>query len=87
MLYLVAQLCQYAVRNIFRALGAEVDAHAFGADQFHHLLDLIQQRFGRSVEQQVRFVKEEDHLGFRQVSHFRQGFKQLRHHPQQESGI
>ena len=87
MLHFVAQLCKYTVRNILGALGAEVDAHALGTDQFHHLLDFFQQRFGRPVKQQVRFIEEEDHLGFRQIADFRQGFKQFRHHPQQESGI
>ena len=54
---------------------AEINAHALGTDQLHHLFDLVQQRFGGAVEQQVGFVKEEYHLGFRQVAYFRQRLK------------
>ena len=75
MLHLVPQLRQHPVGNIFRALGAEINAHALGTDQLHHLFDLVQQRFGCAVEQQVGFVKEEYHLGFRQVAYFRQRLK------------
>ena len=71
-LNLVSQLGQHFIRHILWALGDKVNAHALGADQFHHLFDLIPQCFGNIVEQQMRFVKEEHHPRFLQIPHFRQ---------------
>jgi hypothetical protein len=59
----VAELAQDLVGHVVRVLRAEVDAHALGADQPHHLLDPLQQRRRAVVEQQVRLVEEEHQLG------------------------
>src|SRR5688572_31037869 len=48
-----------------------------GADQAHHLLDLVEQRLGRFVEQQVRLVEEEDQLRLLHVAYFRQVLEEL----------
>ena len=84
---LVSKLGQHFIRHILGALGDKVNAHALGADQFHHLFDLIPQCFGNIVEQQMRFVKEEHHPRFLQIPHFRQDRVQFREHPEQEGGI
>ena len=83
----IAQLRQNAIRNISGILRAEVDADAFGADQLYDLLYFLNESLGRVFEQEVGFVKEEDHLGFVLIAHFRQFLKELREHPQKESGI
>ncbi len=86
-LHAVAELPQHGVGNVERVLGDEIDAHALGADQAHHLLDFFEQRLRRVVEQQVRFVEEEHQLRFLRVAHFRQLLEQLRQQPQQERGV
>ena len=40
----VAELAEHLVRHVERVLRDEIDADALGADQAHHLLDLLQQR-------------------------------------------
>src|SRR6185437_6351658 len=61
-LHAVAELAQYGVGNIERTLGDEIDAHALGPDQPYHLLDLVEQRLGRIVEQQMRLCEFEIQL-------------------------
>ena len=62
-LHAVAELRQNLVGNVERVLGDEIDPDALGADQPHHLLDLVEQRLGRIGEQQMRLVEEEHQLG------------------------
>ena len=83
----VAQLPQYGVGQIKRVLGNKVHAHAFGANQAHHLLYLLQQRRGGVVEQQMGFVEKHHKFGFVRIAHFRQRLKQLRQHPQQKGAV
>ena len=71
-LHAIAELAQHLVRDIQRVLRDEVDADALGADQPHHLLDLLQQRLRRVVEQQVRLVEEEHQLRLVEIADFRQ---------------
>ena len=87
MLYPVAELGQHLVRNVDRILGDEIDPDALGADQAHHLLDLLHQRLGRVIEQEVGFVEKEHQLRLRRVADLGQMFEQLRQHPQQERRI
>jgi hypothetical protein len=82
-----AQLAQHRVGNVGRVLGDEIDAHALGADQPHDLLDLLQQRLFRVVEQQVGLVEEEHQLGFVGIADLGQFLEQLRQQPQQEGRI
>jgi hypothetical protein len=62
-LHAVAELAEHRVGHVERVLGDEIHADALGADQAHHLLDLLQQRRRRIVEQQVGLVEEEGQLG------------------------
>ena len=87
MLYTVAKLAQHGVRNVERILADEVHADALGAHQPDNLLDLFQQRAGRFVEEQVRFIEEEDEFGLVAVADLRQLFKEVGQEPQQERGI
>ena len=86
-LYAVAQLRQHGVGNIQRVLRDKVHAHALGANQAHHQFNALDQHFRCLVEQQVGFVEEKHQFGLFWVANFRQGFKQLRQHPQQKSGV
>ena len=61
-LHAVAELRRHLVRHVERILGDEIDADALGADQPHHLLDLVEQRLGRVGEQEMRLVEEEHEL-------------------------
>ena len=81
MLHAIAELAQHAVRNVERILRDKIHAHAFGAHQAHDLLDFLQQRVRRIVEQQVRFIEKEHQLGFFRVAHFRQLLEQFRQQP------
>ena len=87
MLHPVAQLGQHTVGDVAWGLGDKVDAHAFGADQLNHLLDLLDQGLGGVRKQHMGLVEEEHQLGFVQVSRLGQHLKQLREHPQQEAGV
>ena len=73
--------------NVERILRHEVDAHALRADQPHHLLDPVQQRLRRVVEQQVRLVEEEDELRLFRIADFRQVLEQFGQHPEQERRV
>ena len=83
----IAQLAQHDIRNIQRVLADEKDSDSLRTNQTHHLFDLLHQRFGRLVEQQMGFVEEEDHLWFFWISDFRQVLEQLRKHPQQKGRV
>ena len=87
MLHAVAELAEHAIRHVDRILRHEIDADALGADQPHHLLDLVHQRLRRVVEEQMRLVEEEHELRLRQVAGLRQLLEQLRQHPEQEGGV
>ena len=87
MLHAVAELAEHLVRDVERVLGDEVDADALGADQPHHLLDLLQQRLGRVVEQQVRLVEEEHELRLVEVADLGQLLEQLGEQPEQEGRV
>ena len=86
-LHPVAELAQDHRRHVGRILGDEVDADALGADQPHHLLDLLGQRLGRVVEQQVRLVEEEHELGLVEIAGLGQLLEQLGQQPEQEGGV
>ena len=58
----IAELAGDVLGDIARILGDEEDPDPLGADQPHDLLDLVDQRPGRVLEQQVRLVEEEDQL-------------------------
>ena len=87
MLHAVGELGQYVVGDIRRALGNEVDADALGADQLDDLDDLLHERLGRVVEEQMRLVKEEDHARLVGIADLGQLLVKLGHHPQQEGGV
>ena len=87
MLHPVTQLSEHLVRNIDRILCHEINPDSLGADQPHHLFDLVHQRLWRVVEQQMRLVEKEHQLRLRRIADLRQLLKQLRQHPQQEGRI
>ena len=72
MLDAVAQLAKHPVRHVDWVLRHEINAYSFGADQPHDLLDLVHQRLGRVVEQQMRLVEEEHEFRLRRIAGFRQ---------------
>ncbi len=77
MLHAMAELAEHVFRNIEWALADEVHAHAFGADQAHHLFYFFEQRLGRVVEQQVRLVEKDYQLRFFNIADFGQLFKEF----------
>jgi hypothetical protein len=86
-LHAVAELPEHRLGDVERVLRHEVHAHALGADQAHHLLDLLQERLGRIAEEQVRLVEEEDELGLVGVAQLGQLLEELREHPQEEGRV
>ena len=87
MLRPVAELAQHHVRHIKGVLGDEIDAHALGADEPHHLLDGRHQILRRAVKQEMRFIEEEDQLRLVGVAHFRERFEEFGEHPQQKGRV
>src|SRR3546814_3101835 len=87
MLDSVAKLPRHLVGNVDRVLGDEIDADALRSDQPHDLLDLVEQRAGRIVEQQVRLVEEEGEHGLVGIADFGELFEQFAQQPQQEGGV
>ena len=87
MLDAIAKLPEHALRHIERILRHEVHADALRANQAHDLLDLLEQRLRRLVEQQMRLVEEEHQLRLLRVAHFRQVLEELREQPEQEGRI
>ncbi len=83
----MAELAEHGFRHVGRALGAEIDADALGADQPHHLLDAGDQRRRRVVEQQMRLVEEEDELRLVEIAFLRKTLEQFGQQPQQEGGV
>ena len=86
-LHAVAELAEHGVGNVERVLRDEVHADALRADQPHDLLDLVEQRLRRVVEQQVRLVEEEHELRLVGVADLGQLLEQLRQQPQQERRV
>src|SRR3546814_2576188 len=82
MLDAVAKLPRHLVGNVDRVLGDEIDADALRSDQPHDLLDLVEQRAGRIVEQQVRLVEEEGEHGLVGIADFGELFEQFAQQPQ-----
>ena len=64
MLNPVAELSQHIIGNICGALGNEIYANTFGPNETGNLFNFIHQRFWRVLKQEMRLVKEKDHLGF-----------------------
>src|SRR4030042_1915719 len=87
MLYPISQLAQHGFRKVKRVLCDKVYAHTFRTDETDHLLDLLFQRLGNVVKQQMGFVKKEDQLGFLRVAHLRKLLKQFCKQPEQEGSV
>jgi len=81
MLHAVSQLPQHVLGQVQGVLGNEIDAHALGTDQTHHLFDLFHQNLGGIVEKQVGLVEEEHQLGPFRITHLRQLLEELGEHP------
>ena len=87
MLHAVAELPQHTIRHIARILRNKIDPHTFRADQPRDLLHLIDQRFGRIIEQQMRLIEEEDESRFIGVPDLGQLLEQFREQPQKEGRV
>ena len=70
-----------------RVLRHEVDADALRAHELHHLLDLVDQRLGRVLEQEVRLVEEEHELWLVGIADLGQVLEELREQPEQEGRV
>lgn len=81
------ELSEHVLGQVARVLRDEIDADALRADQADNLLDLVDQRLRRIVEQQVGFVEEEDELGLVRVADLGEPLEQFSQQPQQEGGI
>jgi len=55
----ITQLPEHRLGDVQWILGDKINTHALGADQTDNLLDLLDQRGGCTIKQQVRLVKEE----------------------------
>ena len=86
-LHAVGELGQHRLGNVLRVLRDEVDADALRAHELHHLLDLVDQRLGRIVEEEVRLVEEEDELWLVGIADLGQLLEQLREQPEQERRV
>ncbi len=75
------------VGDVERVLADEVNADAFRADQADDLFDFIRERFLDIGEEQVRFIEEENQLGFLGVAHFGQALEEFREEPEQEGRV
>ena len=71
MLHAIPQLAQHSIGDIQRILADEINSNALGANQSHHLLDLLLDRRRDVGEEQVRFVKKENQLRFLRITNFR----------------
>ena len=87
MLNAIAELGQNLVRHVERILRHEIDPDPLRADQPHDLLDLVEQRLRRIVEQQMRLVEEKAELGLGLIADLGQFLEQLREQPQQKGGV
>ena len=87
MLHAVSELRGHFVRHVERILGDEINADSLGADQPHHLLDLIEQRLGRVGEQEMRLVEEEHELRLLRIADLRHLLEQFGQHPEQERRV
>src|SRR5690606_22704252 len=70
-----------------RILRDEVHADALRANEAHDLLDLLDERFRRIVEEQMRLVEEEHEARLLQISDLGQMLEELREQPQQEHAV
>ena len=87
MLHTVAELTENGIGDVGRILCAEIDAHAFGADEPDHLFDLFEQRGGYAIEEQVGFVEEEDEARPVEVAHLGQALEKLGKEIEEEGGV
>ena len=87
MLHAIAQLAQNCFRHIQWVLGDKINPHAFRPNETDQQLHPLYEHFGRLIEKQVRFVKEEDQFGLFRVTNFWQLFKQFRQQPKQEGAV
>ena len=87
MLHAVAELPEHGLGEIQRVLCHEVDADPFRADEARDLLDSLEQRLRRLVEEQMRFVEEEDQPWLLRVADLRQMLEELRQQPEEERRV
>jgi hypothetical protein len=82
-----AALPEHNVGDIERILANEINANAFGADQSHHLLDLLSDSRRNLGKEQVRFIKKENQPRFFRVANLRKILEQFRKHPKEKRRV
>ena len=73
--------------SVVGVLGDEIDPDPLGPDQPRHLFDLVHQRLGGVIEQQMSLVEEEHQLGLVRIADLGQFLEKLGQQPQQKSRI
>src|SRR2546421_2226450 len=87
MLHAIPKLPKHNVWDIERILANEINANAFGANQSHHLFDLLFDRRRDVGKEQVRFIEKENELRFLRVANFWKILEQFRKHPEQKCRV
>lgn len=65
----------------------EINAHSLGTDKSDDLFQLIDHRFGGTIEEHVSLIEEEDKLRQFLVTNLRQSGIELCHEPKKERGV
>ena len=74
MLDAIAQLAGHAVWNVGRILGDKEDTDTLGTNETHDEFNFFQENLWRVLEEDMGLIKEENHLGLVQITHFWQDF-------------
>jgi hypothetical protein len=86
-LHLEAELTEDLLRHVERALCHEVHAHALRPDEPRDLLDLVDERLRRVVEQKVSLVEEQYELRLLGVADLGEFLEEFGEEPQQKRRI
>ena len=87
MLNAVTELREDGRRQVGRTLRDEINAYAFGTDQFDHLLHFLYQHLWCIGKEKVCLVEEEHHLRLVHVACFGQLLEELGEQPEDKSRV
>src|SRR4028119_1313057 len=87
MLDSISQLPEDHLWNVQRALSYEINANALRSDQANDLLDFFLELARNIVEEQMRFVEEEDELRFGEITRLGHPLEQLGQQPEEERRV
>ena len=85
MLHAVSELGEDVLVDVLRSLRDEEDPDSLRPDQTHRLGHRLEKGLRRVVEQEVRFVEEEDQLRLLEVADLRERLEQLGEEPHERS--